>query len=393
MLFMVLDNDGRLAELLKKHFPDVNICHKNTIEDTKPYLEHDEKEENFAAWIVSEDAAELSYLHLVRRYMTKVPVFYVYAGKQRRSAVIDVCGALNVHFVPREEVLVDAVTHAVFQSEDGGKELANVISFIGTRPQVGVTSIVLAVAKRMAQLSPINIGVLQMNEYNPGISFIEQYTGEYLDGLKSQLASSILTPAALKSSMCHVHGFWYLAGNRDVKYSGMFRPEEAEQLILTARDAFDLVLIDAGGLLDNALAIVSLDRANKRFLVVDQSMAAYENWIRTAEVVLGPMRIEPSQFYLVVNRMHHAPDLATYSQLESLYATNIYSTIPDLGLIGQISENRKQLLTDTNDTKYIRAIDQIARGLLRGYRFPMYDEGTEQKSGMFRFFSRKAAAR
>lgn len=262
--------------------------------------------------------------------------------------------------------VVDRIVQLFIEDEDRNP----IVLFAGILSGIGTTSVVHAVAKRIHQLSDIKIGVLGLDEWDPGTTLIT-YKGRYLDQIKILLSSRDLTPDQLISSMDN-YGYYYLAGNPRIRLQKQYTSDEISYLIQTAKSAFDLVLIDGGSHFDNACMLESIKASSRRFLVTTQSRKGVTRYIKYSDEFVF------SQFSLLINQYRDIPELPSSRMVAEEYQMPLIASIPDLENIGFIAELQKQNLLDFEDREYVHAIDMIARGIIRAFDFNLRDVAAEE---------------
>ncbi|RJX40935.1 hypothetical protein D3P09_02650 [Paenibacillus pinisoli] len=271
------------------------------------------------------------------------------------------------------EQLAAEVAKIFFDSTNiapGGK----VITFIGALSQVGLTATVLSLAETLAQnTSEVKVGVLGFNCANPGDGFLS-YKGSYLNQLHAQ--SEVLSAEELVSNMHrHDSGFCYLAGNTDLTKKYRYPSESAQHIIQAAKEAFDLVLIDAGEAVDNNLCLQALMHADMRVLVTTTQPTAIMQWRRQHEML---QLVAPNlSFMLLINK----GDANGGKSMEQRLKMPLLGWIPAIAS-GYECELEQRLLTTTDSVKYSEQIFQITK--LIQIRFDFEAVSQQQKSSWFR---------
>jgi MinD-like ATPase involved in chromosome partitioning or flagellar assembly len=182
------------------------------------------------------------------------------------------------------------------------------VALIGSTPNIGTTTIAFGLAVRLALDSTQTIGYLCLNLKS---SKLHRYTGKdeprfSLDGLRADLRGNSLTPDKLLK-VCEtfrtVPRLHVLYGNQIREQADYYTPDEVEQLLETARTAFDLCLIDVNAYWDNAATVCGMIRADRRILVTTRELTHFQEdirrWIKPAAALYG---LATSSFDLVVNQ-------------------------------------------------------------------------------------------
>lgn len=255
------------------------------------------------------------------------------------------CKRLGITYLPPKrtvEQLIEEIGKVFLHlsvTEPGGK----VISFIGTLGQVGVTATVLSLADQLMQgTNDIKVGVIGFNCSSPG-DHLFVYEGSYLNEL---VQGKEITAEEMQTHMHqHESGFFYLAGNRDLTKKYRFPSDQIQSWITTARQLFDIVLIDAGSAVDNNLCLQAILHADMRVVITTTQPSALMHWQRQQELlhVLAP----ELSFMLLVNKGDHSGA----RQLQQALKLPLLGWLPDIPR-GWEFELERQLLTTTDHMKY-----------------------------------------
>ncbi|GMK47496.1 hypothetical protein PghCCS26_46260 [Paenibacillus glycanilyticus] len=276
---------------------------------------------------------------------------------------------------------IERYTLDSFAPESGG----NVIAFMGTLSQSGVTATVLSLADELGKMTSAKVGVISLNAFTPGDSFLS-YSGSYLDDLYAQIKETkLLTPGELAGHMQVTPTFSYLAGNGDLLKRYRYSSDAAEHIIACARKQFDIVLLDAGANPDNNLCLQALLQADLRILVSTQQPAAVSMWRKMNTLLRMVGNGETMPFMLVLNRFRSLyGDAKRFEQVMELPLLGI---LPDLEEEGQYCEVEKRLLTTTENGRYTSQIREIGKQLQSLYKWAAQNEDATKKRG-WRLFSR-----
>jgi len=387
MRALLLSTDNILANAFRARqvFDVVDVC-----PSPEQALEADI--ENYDVLIISDRVVPRTELENIRASTgPSAKILYMvsnYPDPAVQKQVQMLCLSLDIFLVPPGQTvnqIVDRVCRVV--APDTETRSGNVVALFGAQPRSGVTMLTLSTARRLSAAGNIKIGVLGLNAWNPGDCYVADYTGLYLDDLKNYLNNKLLTGDDLLENMCEISGFRYLAGNRDIKKRLYYSIDEIHYLIDTARDAFDLVLIDAGAHFDNALTVQALNCADLRLLVTTQETSAYRNWKLAFDQVLQPLGCACDSFSLILNRYIDRVNYLDAKRMQDQYGIIVLQTVPDLGEIGTLAELNHTLLLDYNDREYNTALDRLVSSLakLYGIAGPSLDAvQTRNRPGLFK---------
>jgi hypothetical protein len=183
---------------------------------------------------------------------------------------------------------------------------APLIAFVGTTPNIGVTSAAFAFAYRTAEASGKPVGFLCMNLKSAKIHRFLGMDGpsSTLDGLRPELRAGSLTPEKLLHASHRVKGMpnlHVLFGNMLRDQAEFFTPEEADHLLAVAASTYSLVTLDLGAYWDNAATVCSLRRADARMLVTTGALSHFQEdgkrWIGQVSPLFG---IPPEAYEAII---------------------------------------------------------------------------------------------
>lgn len=230
--------------------------------------------------------------------------------------------------------------------------LRNVCAVLGTHPQVGTTTIALNLAKKLTENDEHTVCVLGLNQYNPGITFVENYVGNTFDEMYASIVDNRqgIKPGDLVNYMHYddERKFHYLAGNQDFTKRGYFKSEEVEHVITAAAEQFDIVILDVGFSPCSNVTLQGLIKSEVKLLVGNQQPVSAKQWGQMNNDILRLLGITTDEFLLVVNRYNL--DLPVDSKaLQNIMEVPVIETIPDFGVEGLICEIEKKLLCESRD--------------------------------------------
>ncbi|WP_284644240.1 hypothetical protein [Paenibacillus silviterrae] len=325
---------------------------------------------------VSDRHWDLSFVLSLRSKYAGSHCFYLLSNQGEAAhfqQMQRVCSEHGIHCILPYRTASQIIDDIVRYSSDPPPPPARsqVVAILGALPQSGVTTSVLHLAARLAELADIRIGILGMNGWNPGDAGIP-YTAKYLDELWGAVHSKQLTAAELPSKMQQVAPkVHYLAGSRDLKRLYYYQPEGAAWLIECACKSFDLLLLDAGSYPDHALAAQSIHACDRLLVQLGQSVQAKAQWLRTREQLMNPVFAFPeSKLLLWFNRMHRtAEDLENERQLSEQLRLPYIGALPyDPSFLRMEADRR--LLRMSLSTDYQVELDKVCRWLIDLYKLP-----------------------
>lgn len=174
--------------------------------------------------------------------------------------------------------------------------LAPLIGFVGTTPNIGTTCAAFAAAYRLAEEHEGRILYLDLNLKS---AKLHRYLGidrpgMTLDQLRPELLSGALTPGRLASSLYplpHNPRLHVLFGNMLRDQAEYFTPQEVELLLDIGLGSYSAVVADVSAYWDNAATIAVLRRAGLRLLTTTPALASFQEdgkrWIYQVSPLFG----------------------------------------------------------------------------------------------------------
>ncbi len=342
--------------------------------------------------ILSDRIVSFEMLSELRQSMPYLSMFFMVSDSsdyRRFQKVETMCHAHDIYIVyPKQtqDQIISFIKGVLKPGEDIQKN--QVVTFVGAQSKVGLTSTVLAAATRLGMTTDAKIGVLGLNSWNPGTVFLKNYSGIYLDEIKTLLSNKMLASSQLMKDMYQHSHFFYLAGNRDIKKRLHYSIKDIHYLIEQAKKIYDLVLIDAGCNFDDALCIQGLLNTDSKFLVTNQQMSGLEAWNTAFEQVLEPVGFIKSDFLMIVNQYKCQPQFPDIKQLAHDYGVPCLRHIVHVGDLGLIVEANQNLIVEYDEPEYIKDIDFIAKALVKTYRLRVKEQTPVKRLGfMQKIFS------
>lgn len=380
-------HDPRLQVELKKH-GELEVVHFSMVPETFPLTKED-------ILVIYDDVADLTQLFQVRKQYPDVQMFYVitlHEDDQSARSIHAACKTQQIRVIPPFRT-PEQIAMEILQKQD--QKVSRVVAGMAAIYGVGLTTSMLTLGKMLAELCEIKVGVLGLNPFNPGTSHI-RYKGKYLDEIWGTLDSQYLQPHELQEKMDQLQtNLYYLAGNRDLIKIYIYNPEGVSYLINLAKQQFDVVLVDVGSYVDNALAYQGILSSDLLLVETNQDRFARENWLRQREQILekqvGIDFAAARNVWMVCNRMLKYADMETDTQLETLYSLPCIASVPYLDNFYRIQQ-RSNLL-EYNEFSYLSAVRRVAESLIDFYQFPIVEKKVVQAKRKFRLFSREVLSR
>ena len=260
-----------------------------------------------------------------------------------------------------------------------------VATFFSAGGNVGLTNTVYSVGLALSKLSNAKVGVLSLNAWDDGSDYLIE-AKDFLDTLKPRLAGKKLVDNEDFISRfveIEANSLYVLAGNRNSRLVRNFTEEEAMYLIDRSQEVFDVVLIDAGGHLDNALSAQAVYSAQYKYSLITQQPKVLKRYRQMEEDVLTPLLIEKKNIRFLLNKYQEKSYLLDAKKVAKELDLHDIHTIP-FTEDGIISELENRFLYSYPNPKYQPSIEQLAKDIGKDMAVSM-KELAPVKKGLFSF--------
>lgn len=261
----------------------------------------------------------------------------------------------------------------------------NVFTFFSSIGNIGLTTTVLSLADTLSRKTENTIAVLSLNAWDDGTDFIAEPSFT-LDQIKSRLTGKMFHSADdFKSKFTPIrNNFFILSGNRDRRSERLYSADEIEYLIIRASETFDVVLIDAGSHLDNAMSAVSVDKSNQLYVVLNQQDKAAKQFEQLYESILIEYPIPKNAINLIMNAYQNRTYLPNAEKISKELQLELLVTLPHVenGWLCEIEQKWSNL---TEDKAFAKQIEQLANHFVELAHL-QFVEGAEEKKKIFGIF-------
>lgn len=147
--------------------------------------------------------------------------------------------------------------------------MKNIHVFHGADGKIGTTMITQSVAEYIASKRR-DLKVMMISLHGrPGTEYVHK-VGESVEGIRLHLDSRVLNTDKLIEECRITDNFHILGGVESIEQVRDYRPDMAVYLLESLEGVFDLIFVDAGNDIDNALAVGALEHAEDRYCVITQ---------------------------------------------------------------------------------------------------------------------------
>ena len=312
------------------------------------------RNEEYDIMIISDKEVQPLTLSAFAQDLKSKQKYYLISNSPKTSIIENKIALCKQHGIKpiHPRLTISQIIQRILGIASKARGLRNVCAVLGTHPQVGVTTVALNLAKKIAESSEQTVCVLGLNQFNPGTVFVENYVGNTFDEMYAAIVDNrqSIKPSDLLNYMHFDDGrkFHYLAGNQDFTKRGYFKSEVIEQVISAASEQFDIVILDIGFSPCNNVTLQGLIKSEVKLLVGNQQSVSSKMWSQMNSDILRLLGITADEFLLLVNR--YQLDLPIDSKaLQNIMEVPVIATFPDFGVEGIICEIEKKLLCESRD--------------------------------------------
>ena len=287
--------------------------------------------------------------------------------KGRKLNFNSLCRARDILVIEGDDPLdkiIETVKNAISPFLKNDKKI---MTFFSPNPNIGTSSVAYSVAESLAkQAVDSKIGFLSINPWSTGDDQLN-YEGYYLDEIKEKLSFQSLNSPEERIQMYHRKkdsNLFILAGNRDHTKERQFTLNEIEYLLDIAEKDFDVVIVDAGAHIDNAVIIKSIEKSKRHFIVANQQEKTKVKFDSMYESVLYRLGYSKDDFLLILNQIKSEPFLKSAKEISKEYGIDLLSEIPEVQS-GFASEVQKHSLYSYGDAAYNSKIEQLSSFLVQ----------------------------
>lgn len=327
------------------------------------------------------------FLELYEKKLSSIShVFYMLTDNSAEGRIITFLKAKGVCCIPPKLTKQQIIEKICFETGIDITGQKNIGLFLGADSKVGTTITTQAIAETIARYSKQTVGLLFLNGHYSTNYVTDSKSNPVLglDIIKQKVMSKILSANELKDASIsndNLNNLFILPGVFSIRDIRFYHQDHIEYLIQVASQLFAAVIIDAGSVAYNGMAIGALNTTKNRYLITTQQETARSNYETTCKQVFSELNIDPNDFFLIANKYVNHPELYTAAQLANSYNANLLSSITmvDNGL--QAEKDHKTLINYDNQ-EYISQISELSRLISRqlgiSYELPA------EKKGLFK---------
>lgn len=242
---------------------------------------------------------------------------------------------LQISLIPSpytERELLEAIQQRIYKEPaKPNKVEGKIITFSSAKSGDGATTLAISTAISLAKYSEQKIGLLDLNLWSPEIADQLSLSKEKgLPVIQADSASQTLDSFVLEKAcetLKHLDNLYILSGINRREWADKITLDEIDFLLETARQTFDVVVVDVHTFPNNAATIQSMKKADDRYIVVQPNVLSYQSsWHDWYYNVWEHMDFGEKDFSAIVNRSTNVLTL----QIEKSMGSKIIAKIRNI---------------------------------------------------------------
>jgi Flp pilus assembly CpaE family ATPase len=376
MILYLVGVNATLKEELAQRFDVVKLI------ESMNEVEHTDSEPK--ALIVSDQTVSYEDLSSIKTKEFK-HVFYLLSNsysKAKEKNISNICSLSDITLIPSRLVDMQIAERVLEHVNPNEEKESNVVSFFSVGQNLGVTTVTLNVAKYLSEHTDSKVGVLLLNAWDSGESFLPNFKGNFLNEVKGKLEKELLNKDEEFSSIFHQYdeNLYVLGGNKNIRLERLYSKDEINYLLKRSQEYFDIVLVDSGSHFDNAVMVQTLEESRFRYLITNQQPKYVNKWQNLLDTVLQPLGYTKDEFLLLINQFQSRGQLRSASDVAKDYEIMLLTTVP-FSNYGILSEDDKKFLCEFEDEGFNEAIEHISKAI--GRETNLNFKETERKKKFF----------
>lgn len=251
----------------------------------------------------------------------------------------------------------------------------NVYVFHGADGKTGTTMITQSVAEYIASRCRKLKSMMISMHGRPGTEYVDK-VGESIEGIRLHLDSKLLNITKLVEECRRSENFYMLGGVENIEKVRNYHPEMAVYLLENLSEVFDLVFVDSGNDIDNALAVGALECVDNRYCIVTQQESILRRY-ETVKPIYEKLGIDFTSY--IVNK---------YSDTDSYdlrYIEKRLNITPErlmkIGISGyeRVAESEKKTLLHYKNDKFCNDIHALANRILCRSQMPSIESERKRR--------------
>lgn len=264
--------------------------------------------------------------------------------------------------------------------------MSKVFTFFSSIGNIGLTTTVLSVADTISKITNSKVAVLNLNAWDDGTDYFAEpeFT---LDQIKSRLSGKMFLNTEDFTGKFNKLGdnLYILPGNRNRRTERLYDVDEVKYLIERTKEVFDVVLVDAGSHIDNALTAGAFDMSDKLYLILNQQDKAAKQFNQIYNDVLIDFPIVKSDLKLIMTNYQDKSYLLNAEKVSREIGVPLVAMFPRVET-GWLCEIEKSWSNLTDNKEYAEQAFILAEAICFETNLVVLDDGNKKKKGFFRIF-------
>lgn len=262
----------------------------------------------------------------------------------------------------------------------------NIVCFFGADSKVGVSMISQSMAEAVSDKFPDKkILLINLSGY-PGNNYSCMTFQFSLDDIRIHLQSNVLTEEELINVCAKKDNLYILKGTKLLKERRRFSPEHIERLLLIAKEAFDLVIINGGCQADSGISLGAVLHSDIKILVSTQQHGTYLSY-QLMEDIFYELSVKFD--LLLINKYLYSVSrfISSESDMKTYYGISDMAILP-MSEFGWQAEKEAITLTNFGEKDFKQGVSNLINEILNKIGEPDYQANQEKsrKRGITKLF-------
>lgn len=253
--------------------------------------------------------------------------------------------------------------------------MSNVYVFHGADSKAGTTMVCQSVAEYIASNNKhIKVMLISMHG-RPGTDYADR-VGESIEGIRLHLDNKLLNAEKLIEECKWTDNLHIIGGIESIEQVRNYRPDMAAYLLDSLAGAFDLILVDAGNDIDNALAVGALEQIKERYCIITQQESMLKRYEKK-EPLFERLGISFSSY--IVNK-HTSSDIYDLRYIEKRLNLTPERLVK-VGMSGyeRLAESERRTLLHYKSEEFCNDIHNLSNRVLYKARMTPIKDGRKKR--------------
>lgn len=260
--------------------------------------------------------------------------------------------------------------------------MGKIITLWSPANYTGVTTTAILLADKLSKEKTVCLIDLDLNNPDTTLYLNISDAEHNLDNLFPYIEGNALTEEIFKMNLVKIRDFLLLQGTKKIDKGPTFKITELEPIINIAKELFDIVVINTSSSLDNAGTFLSIKKADKLVMVVNQNIFHFRKFIEKSQLIGSLFK----NMFVIVNKFNKNIVLSLENIEENLNIP-VYplSYVDNVNIANGINaqESLFNIFDNKKTKKYQKEITVIKDKLLVELGYKKEDEIEVKKKRLF----------